>query len=458
MKPTDPDILYLNIAGQDVVILNSIDAAEELLERRSASFSSRPRFTMVCELMGWDFSFIFFKYGPTWRNHRKFMHQSFNSNAVNKFRPHITKSVHGLVRNLLSEPEGYERHVKHLASELILLISYGIQVKSEADPFVKLPLEPLAGIAEAIVPGRFLVDALPWLKHVPSWMPFAGFQRKASQWKKATTDMVEIPFHAAKQDVLAGKAINSLVADGVRNMGDSDNPAEYEDIVKHVAGTMFFAASESTTVVVLNGIFALMCNPEIQEKAQAEIDMVVKPGHLPDFNDKESLPYLSAVVKEVLRWYTVSPLGAPHFVDSDEVYKGYLIPANTFVFANLWGITHNEATYPDPHTFKPERFLKDGKIDPTVHDPQEVVFGYGRRRCSGEHFALLTAWMAMACLITLFDISKPVDENGNVIEPKMEWTSNGFPTPLPFKCNIKPRSRAAAEAIERTKNYEYFNE
>ena len=35
--------------------------------------------------------------------------------------------------------------------------------------------------------------------------------------------------------------------------------------------------------------------------------------------------------------------------------------------------------YPDPENFKPERFLKDGKINPDVQDPNAFVFGYGRR-------------------------------------------------------------------------------
>lgn len=54
-----------------------------------------------------------------------------------------------------------------------------------------------------------------------------------------------------------------------------------------------------------------MCNyPEVQAKAQAEIDAVVGTDCLPDFNDRENLPYVNAVILETLRWHPASPFGA----------------------------------------------------------------------------------------------------------------------------------------------------
>jgi cytochrome P450 len=53
----------------------------------------------------------------------------------------------------------------------------------------------------------------------------------------------------------------------------------------------------------------MLANPEVQKRAQEEIDAVVHEGHLPSFEDEESLPYVSAIVKEVLRWKPVGPIG-----------------------------------------------------------------------------------------------------------------------------------------------------
>ncbi len=81
---------------------------------------------------------------------------------------------------------------------------------------------------------------------------------------------------------------------------------------------------------------AMTLYPEIQKKAQAELDAVVGRSRLPEFEDRQSLPYTSAVVKELLRWHVVTPIGLPHRVVSDDVFDGYLLPAGATVIANIW--------------------------------------------------------------------------------------------------------------------------
>ncbi|KAF8656961.1 hypothetical protein AX16_002316 [Volvariella volvacea WC 439] len=456
-KIYDPDVIHLNLAGRSMIIINSIDAAKELLERRSASYSSKPTFPMICEVMGWDFAFAFMKYGPSWRDHRKIVTQSFRPSVVTRFAPHVLKSTHTFLRSILAEPDDYRYHVRHMSSELIILITYGIQVRAHNDPYIELSQKALASLTENGVPGRWLVDALPWLKYIPDWMPFAEFKHKAKEWRKLAKDMVEVPYQAVKKDVLSGNCIESVVADGLREITGKEDFEELERVVKNSAGMMYTAGSDTTITTILNAILALMCHPKVLKKAQAEIDGVVQPGHLPEFKDRDSLPYLSAVIKEAWRWAVPSPL-AVHSSETEDTYKGYRIPGNSTIMVNLWGMAHNEDTYPEPHVFNPERFLKDGKPNSEVLNPEDIVFGFGRRICPGRYFASMTVWMTIACLVALFDISKPVDENGNTIEPPMEWESTMVAPPLPFKCKFVPRSQEATVAIQRTENYEYFQE
>lgn len=76
--------------------------------------------------------------------------------------------------------------------------------------------------------------------------------------------------------------------------------------------------------------------PEVQRKAQEEIERVVGPNKLPTFADRERLPYINAIVKEVLRWHPVAPMGIPHTTTQDDVYEGYFIPRGSMVLANIW--------------------------------------------------------------------------------------------------------------------------
>jgi cytochrome P450 len=91
---------------------------------------------------------------------------------------------------------------------------------------------------------------------------------------------------------------------------------------------------------------ALVLYPQVQRRAQAELDAVVGRDRLPTFNDKPRLPYIEALCKELMRWQMVTPMGMirffprvpsigmierrlsglPHLSNRDDVYKGYFIP------------------------------------------------------------------------------------------------------------------------------------
>ena len=83
-------------------------------------------------------------------------------------------------------------------------------------------------------------------------------------------------------------------------------------------------------------IIAMILFPDVQQKAQAELDAVVGNDRLADSSDEESLPYTSAVVKEVLRWRPTVPSALPHRVTEDDVYKGMRIPKGSWIFGSSW--------------------------------------------------------------------------------------------------------------------------
>lgn len=68
-----------------------------------------------------------------------------------------------------------------------------------------------------------------------------------------------------------------------------------------------------TNSVLLTFVYLMMNHPEIQHRAQEEIDRVVGRQRLPDFEDRVSLPYVDAVLRETMRWHPVAPMGTFHF-------------------------------------------------------------------------------------------------------------------------------------------------
>lgn len=80
----------------------------------------------------------------------------------------------------------------------------------------------------------------------------------------------------------------------------------------------------------------MVLNPDVQKKAQQELDTVVGPDRFPDFSDRDALPYINAVVKEIIRWHSVLPLGVSHRAMEEDEYKGFRIPAGTILVPNAW--------------------------------------------------------------------------------------------------------------------------
>ena len=93
----------------------------------------------------------------------------------------------------------------------------------------------------------------------------------------------------------------------------------------------------SQSFAALQSFFlAMSLHPEVQKKAQAELDAVVGPGRMPEFSDSDSLVYVNAVIKETLRWHSVVPLGVAHSTVADDELHGYFIPAGTVILPNVW--------------------------------------------------------------------------------------------------------------------------
>ena len=81
---------------------------------------------------------------------------------------------------------------------------------------------------------------------------------------------------------------------------------------------------------------AMTLYPDIQRKAQEELDRVVGPDRLPEFSDYDNLVYIQAIMLEATRWMVVIPLGVYHHAMADDEYMGYRIPKGAAVVANIW--------------------------------------------------------------------------------------------------------------------------
>jgi len=257
--------------------------------------------------------------------------------------------------------------------------------------------------------------------------------------------LVDQPWEFVKDGMLNGTATPCLATEVLERLRDGDKLVEQERIAKNCAGIVYLAGNDTTSASAILFVLAMAMYPDVQKKAQAELDAFLG-DRLPDFDDLGSLPYINAVIKETLRWQPVTPIGVPHCSMQDDEYDGFFIPKGSIVVGNSWSILHDSDIYPDPEEFRPDRFLKDGQLNPDIKDVT-AVFGYGRRQCPGQIMATELLFAVISSVLTAFDIATPLDESGNPIKLRPAMTTDALSFPLPYKCIIKPRSDVAASLI-----------
>ncbi|KAJ3477354.1 hypothetical protein NLI96_g10518 [Meripilus lineatus] len=440
------DIVYIHVFGQGLVFLNTQQAAVDLLEKQGSIYSDKPSLVMAGELCGCENMVAFTRYGDFARRQRKLMHEALGASAVRTFLPLLEIETHALVRGIMADPKDYIGYIRKYAGGLTLLVIYGYRVTSNEDPYLMLAEECVDILSNRIASGGGIwpVDIFPFLKHLPLWAPGSGFKHKAIEWRAKMEEFVEKPFQNLKEQMKNGTNVPCFVShlmESSLERGDKAVDQQREFDVKWTANSMYSASLDTTITVVQDFLLAMMAHPEVLRKAQEEIDRVVGPGRLPAFTDRPNLPYIDCVMSEVLRWGCPVPL---------DLWKMMFITA-CLSRKELWKMLRNEEVYPDAHEFKPERFLVE--VDEATakrRDPRNFVFGFGRRRCPGNHLIEQSFWIVMTTILATLDISKAKDENGNVLEPNVVYENSVFRSPSTFQCDLRPRTEQALKIMRQT--------
>ncbi|KAI9061910.1 cytochrome P450 [Trametes sanguinea] len=447
------DVIYLKLFRTPTIVLNSLQAATDVLTKRSAKHSDRPRMVLLAELMNQASSMPAMPYGERFRKHRRWMHEAVGTKErLDAYRSIQRREARNLLKNFLNSPERFIQHCHLYVAATMLEIAYGKRVSSLQDELVAVADRAISGINEAGTPGAMIVDFFPSLKSLPTWLPGVAFKARAlavgryvQVWKDTGYDMVR-----ASMD--RGDPMPCVTATLLEEVGATPTPEEAEDI-KGLGCSVYGAGIETTRGALIVFMLAMTRNPEVLRKAQEEVDSVVGYDRLPDFDDRVSLPYLEAILEELYRWNPPLPLAIPHRSMAEDEYRGYTIPEGCLVMPNIWAITRDPVAYPDPEEFRPERFTHltgEGSADADIPLPSSYVFGFGRRICPGQALADPTLWLAVAQIIAAFDIRKPLDAEGDEVTPPAAFKSGFTSEPEHFQCRIVPRSERLARVLGET--------
>jgi cytochrome P450 family 110 len=227
-------------------------------------------------------------------------------------------------------------------------------------------------------------------KDLGAWSPWGRVVRllaKIDQLIYALIQQRRAESGEHRQDIL------SLLISARYDDGQVMSDAELRDELM----TMLVAGHETTASALTWAFYWLDRLPEVREKLVKELDTL---GVNPEPSSIAKLPYLTAVCQETLRIYPIVLNGFFRIVKSPIEIMGYKLSQGTVVVPSIYLAHHRPAVYPQSKQFKPERFL-ERQFSPYEYLP----FGGGNRRCIGLAFAQYEMKIALATILSQFQLS-----------------------------------------------------
>ncbi|THU95211.1 cytochrome P450 [Dendrothele bispora CBS 962.96] len=424
------DVIHFTRFGRHYVVINSLEAANEILERQARLTSDRPTRSKLDQIADFRRILATVPYGDRWRASRKIFHQNFRAEASVEYRPIEVKHVHRFLDGIADSSEMPLKDRIAILSQIVMFDSvYGLEITTNKEGMSQHARDIIDLNDLLFLPGWDAFKAIPFLDLLPSWFP-GGHIRAAHEMVGETfRAAAEGPWgqtmDAMKSDENHSSIMAKLVSENPENKSSEDI-----ELIKNMGMQAVAAAADTTMSAICTFFLAMSLYPDIQLKAQQELDTVLGRGKTPTFDDRSSLPYIEAVYREVMRWHPALPVGLPHGSIEDIYYKNYYIPKGTTISANIWAMTHDESKFDKPDQFIPERHLNK-KND--IHSI--LAFGFGRRVCAGKYMADDMTWLTIASTLATKNISSLPNKN---VEDY--FSNGGFCSTKSLDCKVTPRS------------------
>lgn len=300
------------------------------------------------------------------------------------------------------------------------------------------------------------VDIFPFLKYVPQHL-LGNWRSRGQNVGDEMNELYSDWLNKVKnrRDTSGAK---DCFLDRVLDQIDAGKLEMGEHAIYFLCGTLMEGGSDTTSSIIIAFIHALTKWPEVQKKAQKQVDESVGEDRSPTWQDYGSLPYVAACVKESMRWRPVVPLGFPHVLSENDTVDGMFLPKGSQIFLNAFGMQHDSERFENPDIFDPDHYagvtelaseLANGDWEKRDH----YGYGTGRRICPGMHVAERNMFLAMVKILWALHIEPGADSTGKVADPDVSnekaYSAGFLVCAEPFPCKISVRSEARLETLRR---------
>lgn len=433
-------VFRLQLGQHSVMVLNTLQAVEDLLAKRGAIYSGRPM-DFTGRHFFTDDSTALTPYGKTHRLSRTIINKAY-SPAAAKAPPTlalIERESNKLVQRLRRRIDDGDQGRKLALDWEITVYAYSLVFSNmfggrEVDPSIIRPaMDAVTKITKSKSPGPPLATAFPLLEKLP-WVlnsTVAWVQGARQELLDIFTpcyaeamDNVRRQREYAERGELPPEDLRIEPDCHARNVAEAQldgkiNPARAAWLI---AGLI--SASGDTTQSSISWTLNYLAEyPHIQDKARRLLSSFVTEGGEEEVEEEwgdgvsfadprtpeqiDAARYIWALIKEQSRISPAAPTSGPREVDQDDVYDGMSIPKGSMILLNLWHLSRDPKVFPDSLRFDPERWLTCDKVEYVCDLAHDVApFGFARRVCPGLYMAGQSMQLVLSHLIWNFRIQR----------------------------------------------------
>ncbi|XP_017056360.1 probable cytochrome P450 311a1 [Drosophila ficusphila] len=342
---------------------------------------------------------LLISHGAHWTRQRRLLTPAFQPQLLRSFAPQIGGHVDRLVSRLAEAKGGFLEVTDPLFACLLDAIvdtSMGAQLNTQL--VAHSPIISAFHLSSKLLFKRMINPLLAsdWIFHrTQLWRDLDEQLRVIHAQMEAVIEQRANEIEGREEG--PGKAchlLDTLLL--ARFEGQALSRKEIRDEIN----TFVFAGVDTTTASMSFVLYALAKHPETQTRLRKELqDLPAEETSDPD--KLNELPYLDAMIKEVLRMYTIVPTTGRQTTKATEI-GGRTYCAGITLWINMYGLAHDKLYYPDPYAFKPERWLNDGDSAPPAFS--YIPFSGGPHVCIGRRYSLLLMKLLTARLVMEFDL------------------------------------------------------
>ncbi|XP_031271139.1 cytochrome P450 78A5 [Pistacia vera] len=401
-------LMAFSVGFTRFVIASKPDTAKEILN--SSAFADRPVKESAYELL-FHRAMGFAPFGEYWRNLRRISSTHLFSpkriSSFGKFRERIGLKMVDEIKSITKRNhQGIVevRKVLHFGSLNNVMMSVFGKSYEVGDEKSSSSSSGGDELESLVSEGYELLGIFNWSDHFPvlSWLDLQGVRKRCRKLVGRVNIFVReiIEEHRVEKSKKTRVGDEGDFVDVLLEL-EEENRLTDSDMIA-VLWEMIFRGTD-TVAILLEWILARMVlHPDIQAKAQSEINMVVGKARSVSDSDLPNLPYLQAIVKETLRMHPPGPLLSWARLAIHDTQIGHqFVPAGTTAMVNMWAITHDEGVWPEANEFKPERFMHED-VAIMGSNLKLAPFGSGRRVCPGKALGLATVELWLAQLLQNF--------------------------------------------------------